>query len=89
MQSPIVIDSSVGFAIDEVILDIPDVENAKFENLGTNVEIIDNGTLQIGQKQYKLQQFHIHTPGEHPFFEEFYPMEAHFVFQASGKKPQT
>ncbi|KAJ2958389.1 hypothetical protein NQZ79_g5981 [Umbelopsis isabellina] len=83
MQSPIVIDSSIGLAKEQVTLSIPDVSNAKFENLGTNVEVVVNGTLYVGQKEYKLQQFHFHTPGEHRFFEEFYPMEVHFVLQAS------
>lgn len=86
MQSPINIDTSIGLATEKVVLNIPDVPNAKFENLGTNVEVVVNGTLHVGQKEYILEQFHFHTPSEHRIFEEFYPMEVHFVFQASGKK---
>ncbi|KAG2171431.1 hypothetical protein INT43_009092 [Umbelopsis isabellina] len=86
MQSPINIDTDIGLAMEKVVLKIPDVSSAKFENLGTNVEVVVNGTLLVGRKEYKLQQFHFHTPSEHRFFEEFYPMEVHFVLQASGKK---
>jgi carbonic anhydrase len=76
-----------GFASEAINFNIPDVKSAKFENIGTNVEVvITNGTLWVGNKEYKLEQFHFHTPGEHRFFEEFYPMELHFVLQASGKR---
>jgi carbonic anhydrase len=57
-------------------------------------DIIDNGhTIQIsvdsgstftfGDKLYYLKQFHFHTPSEHTLDGERFPMEMHFVHQAS------
>jgi carbonic anhydrase len=87
-QSPIDIGNSSGTSIasgKSIRLSIPDYPNgAKFENLGTNVEVIANGTLVDGGKTYALAQFHFHTPGEHRVNNEFYPMEMHFVFEAAG-----
>ena len=57
---------------------------ADFENLGTNVEVVLNGTLIDGNKNYSLAQFHFHTPGEHRINGKFYPMGVHFVLEAAG-----
>jgi carbonic anhydrase len=66
-------------------LSIPDYpQGAKFENLGTNVEVVVNGTLVNGAKTYALAQFHFHTPSEHRVDDEHYPMEMHMVFEAAG-----
>ena len=81
-QSPIVVDSSIPFAPSgSLILNLPPALDAEFENLGTNLEAVVNGSLTANGKVYALQQFHFHTPGEHRYFDEFYPMEVHFVFQ--------
>jgi carbonic anhydrase len=62
-QSPIVITDSTATSPGNFILfDIPDVRAAKFENLGTNVEVVVNGTISVSGKDYSVQQFHIHTP---------------------------
>ena len=57
-QSPIDIGNSSGTSIasgNSIQLSIPDYPNgAKFENLGTNVEVIANGTLVDGAKTYAL-----------------------------------
>jgi carbonic anhydrase len=87
-QSPIDIGNSSGTSVasgTSIQLSIPDYpDGAKFENLGTNVEVIANGTLVDGGKTYALAQFHFHTPGEHRVNNELYPMEMHFVFEAAG-----
>jgi carbonic anhydrase len=86
-QSPIILNSSIptvpGSSISVSIVDYP--SGAEFENLGTNVEVVVNGSLTDGSKTFKLAQFHFHSPSEHRIEREFYPMEGHFVFQASGK----
>ncbi|KAL9118468.1 MAG: hypothetical protein Q9187_004985 [Circinaria calcarea] len=85
-QSPINIDASI--ELDNgtsSTLRIPDVEEADFENLGTTVEVVVNGTLVDRGKEYALAQFHFHTPSEHRVFGEYQAMEAHFVFQAEGE----
>lgn len=62
---------------------IPDVaEGAEFENLGTTIEVVVNGTLALGGVDRKLKQFHFHTPGEHKIDGVATEMEAHFVFQS-------
>lgn len=62
-------------------------EGAEFENLGTNVEVVVNGTLVDGGKAYSLAQFHFHTTSEHRVDDEYSPMEVHFVFEAAGTLP--
>lgn len=53
----------------------------EFENLGTTIEVIVNGTTSFNGSDFRLKQFHIHTPSEHRISEEFYPLEAHFVHE--------
>ena len=68
-----------------VSLNIPSYPHgADFENLGTNVEVVVNGTLIDANKTFSLAQFHFHTPGEHRINDEYYPMEIHFVLEAAG-----
>ncbi|KAL7943736.1 carbonic anhydrase [Trichoderma barbatum] len=86
-QSPINLDhsitqvpgSSVSFKVDAYPY------GSEFENLGTTVEVPVNGTLVSDGKTFRLAQFHFHTPSEHRVDEEYYPMEAHFVFSAEDK----
>ena len=66
---------------------IPDqAHGAEFENLGTTIEVIVNGTLSCEGKERKLAQFHFHTPGEHLLDGKAAEMEAHFVFQSESDK---
>jgi carbonic anhydrase len=45
------------------ILNVPSYPSgAVFENLGTNVEVVVNGTLVDSGKTYNLAQFHFHAP---------------------------
>jgi len=66
-------------------LSIPNVKSAEFENLGSTVEVVINGTTVFEGKTYSLKQYHFHTPAEHLIDAQFYPMEVHFVNIASGK----
>jgi carbonic anhydrase len=66
-------------------LSIPNVKSAEFENLGSTVEVVINGTAIFEGKTYSLKQYHFHTPAEHLIDAQFYPMEVHFVNIASGK----
>ncbi len=71
-----------------IALNVPPYpKGAEFENLGTNVEVVVNGTLVDGNKTYSLAQFHFHTPSEHHIDDEYYAIEVHFVFEAAGKIP--
>lgn len=86
-QSPIVVKSDeIDYAsAKSVHFDVPSVSGAKFENLGSGLEVVlTNGTLTTQKGSYKLAQFHFHTPSEHRINDEYYPMEAHFVFEDAG-----
>ncbi|KAF5372324.1 hypothetical protein D9615_009249 [Tricholomella constricta] len=41
------------------------------------------GTTTYEGKEYKLEQFHFHTPSEHLIESEYFPMEVHFVHKAA------
>lgn len=87
-QSPIdIVTNSIGYASNgSVILDIPNVYGARFENLGSGLEVVmPNGSLTANGTTFPLVQFHFHTPGEHRVNEEYFPMECHFVFQTKRK----
>jgi len=90
-QSPIIIDSTVSVLSASTITNFSVVDypcGAEFENLGTNVEVVVNGTLVDGNSNttFKLAQFHFHTPAEHRINSEFYPMEMHWVFESDGEQ---
>lgn len=62
----------------------------------TNLTILNNGhtvqvnydkgsTLTVDGKAYSLVQFHFHTPSEHKFAGQSFPLEVHFVHQAEDK----
>jgi carbonic anhydrase len=87
-QSPIVINSTIstvnGSTLNWMVQDYP--TGAKLENLGTNVEVVVNGSLVDlnSGTSYTLAQFHFHTPAEHRVNDEFFPMEMHWVFESDG-----
>ncbi|PGH05498.1 hypothetical protein AJ79_06805 [Helicocarpus griseus UAMH5409] len=82
MQSPINIDETIlqkpaGF----LSMNLP-VQDVKFENLGSTVEVVLKGTTTIGGREFALQQFHFHTPSEHTINGEQFPAEIHMVHAA-------
>ncbi|CAK7218411.1 hypothetical protein SBRCBS47491_003500 [Sporothrix bragantina] len=85
-QSPIdIVTQSIEYAsASSLNFSVPAVPSAKFENLGTNVEVVINGSLVTSNLTYQLAQFHFHTPSEHRINEEYFPMEAHFVYETSA-----
>ena len=77
------IDSSVSLATEKPILDIPQ-QAVEFENLNTTIEVVVNGTTTFGGSQFRLAQFHMHTPSEHRINREYFPLEVHMVHQGIG-----
>ncbi|MCI4625148.1 MAG: carbonic anhydrase family protein [Candidatus Magnetoovum sp. WYHC-5] len=83
-------------------IDIPKVEAATetaiaFSYAQTPLKIINNGhtiqvnyspnsTITINGKEYKLMQFHFHSPSEHTLMGESFPMEAHIVHATKDKE---
>jgi hypothetical protein len=68
-------------------LHISPQKDVEFENLGTNVEVVCNGTLEAVNTIWKLAQFHFHAPSEHRVDYGHYEAEMHFVFAAAGTSP--
>lgn len=83
VQSPIVIDSNVPFAAEAPQITIDSVAEAEFENLGTTLETIVNGTTVFAGATFELKQFHMHTPSEHRINSEYFPLEVHMVHEAA------
>ncbi|PWY75301.1 carbonic anhydrase [Aspergillus sclerotioniger CBS 115572] len=86
-QSPIDISTTaINYTSRSAIkLDLPTADGAKFENLGSGLEVVlTNGSLTANGKVYPLAQFHFHTPSELRINEEYFPMEAHFLFETSA-----
>ncbi len=73
-------DATIGAAADRPVVDIPD-QSVVFENLGTTIEVVVNGTTTFNGADFRLVQFHMHTPSEHHINDEFYPLEVHMVHQ--------
>ncbi|OTB07415.1 hypothetical protein M426DRAFT_318103 [Hypoxylon sp. CI-4A] len=74
----------------DIELTIPDVpEGATFENLGSTVEVVmegTGGTFILEEKNYTLQQFHFHHPSEHVDNGVSLPMEMHMVFSTEAEE---
>ncbi|KAF7338965.1 Carbonic anhydrase [Mycena venus] len=85
VQSPIVIDESVPKAKSAPKVEISNVEEAEFENLGTTLEVVVKGKTTFEGTEFELQQFHLHTPSEHRINDEYFPLEMHMVHQAADE----
>lgn len=76
------LDDTVALATEAPVIDFPSVEAAEFENLGSTLETIVNGTTTVGGKAFNLAQYHLHTPSEHRINEEYFPLEMHMVHES-------
>lgn len=90
-QSPIdIITEEIGFAAPGSIhINIPNSNASTFENIGSGLEVLAQGSCAMNEKVYPLKQFHFHTPSEHRVNGEHFPMEAHFVFQTGSMYPHS
>jgi carbonic anhydrase len=77
-------DATIGAAADRPVVDIPD-QAVEFENLGTTIEVVVNGTTSFNGTDFRLVQFHMHTPSEHHINDEYFPLEVHMVHQGVRK----
>ncbi|KAJ7623026.1 alpha carbonic anhydrase [Mycena polygramma] len=85
VQSPIVIDDSIPKAKSAPKVEIANVEETEFENLGTTLEVVVTGKTTFEGKEFELKQFHLHTPSEHRINDEYFPLEMHMVHQAADE----
>lgn len=85
-QSPIDINTEeISFAAPGTIhINIPNSNASTFENIGSGLEVLAQGSCALSDRVYPLKQFHFHTPSEHRVNGEYFPMEAHFVFQTGS-----
>jgi len=79
------LDDSVSFASEAPEVSIANVEEAEFENLGSTIEVVVNGTTKVAGTEFALKQFHLHTPSEHRINDEYFPLEMHMVHEAEGE----
>lgn len=64
------------------------VQNVEFKNLGSTIEVLlGTPKLNFEGVDYTLLQFHFHTPSEHHYQKEHYPLEAHFVHERTNALP--
>ncbi|RMZ72091.1 carbonic anhydrase [Pyrenophora seminiperda CCB06] len=82
------LDASIKLATSRPILSIPEVASMDFLNLGTTIEVVVNGTTSFAGTDYRLVQFHMHTPSEHHISDEYYPLEIHMVHQGVADSSQ-
>lgn len=80
-------DAGVTVAPEKPIMNIPEVDEVEFENLGTTIEVLANGTTSFAGSDFRLVQFHMHTPSEHHLNGEYHPLEIHMVHQGVGTSP--
>ncbi|KZP05852.1 hypothetical protein FIBSPDRAFT_1053870 [Athelia psychrophila] len=64
-------------------LNIPSANNVVLVSLGTNLEVILNGTLKATNSTWQLLQFHFHTPFEHHVDLAHHEAERYTIFTAS------
>lgn len=57
-------------------------------NNGHSIEVnyADGDTLQIGDQQFQLVQYHFHSPSEHTVSGKHFPMEMHLVHKSAEGK---
>lgn len=82
-QSPINIET--GITRGNASLGYPYTGEFEIENNGHTIELTpknsSNFNAKLGGEDYKLLQFHFHTPSEHRLNKEHFPLEVHFVHQ--------
>jgi carbonic anhydrase len=78
----------VSLATSKPKLSISEVDEVEFENLGTTIEVLANGTTSIAGSDFQLVQFHMHTPSEHHIDGEYHPLEVHMVHQGVEDETQ-
>lgn len=82
-QSPIDISNPLSAPLPPLNLYL-NVGVSSIVNNGHTIEVtpLPGGRLFIDQKEFKLVQFHFHTPSEHTIGHLYYPMELHLVFKS-------
>lgn len=84
-QSPIDIDPSatIDTALEPVALDYTMMVADRITNNGHTIQVDmrSGGLMKLDGEEFKLKQFHFHTPSENTVKGKNFPLEAHFVHQ--------
>ena len=89
-QSPVNLDATIPLASNPIIK-IPVLYNARMVNSGHGIYVYPPENLAIpptvyNGQEYLFKQFHLHTPSEHRFDDEYYVLELHMVHQNISKR---
>ena len=84
-QSPINLVADLDVELPEIDFDYHNAGMLQEENTGHSImETVRPGNfVRILGGEFELKQFHFHSPSEHTVDGAYYPMEVHFVHQAS------
>ena len=93
-QSPIDLADAAAATLPAAEIHTPTGQEVEILNQAGVIGALDNGhtiqinsktgeTMTVGDETYSLVQFHFHAPSEHTVDGEHFPMEMHFVHQAT------
>jgi len=87
-QSPINIAKTVDGKLPGIPYNYNILVADKIKNNGhtIQVDIRSGGEIEVDGKQYKLKQFHFHTPSENTIKDKQFPLEVHFVHASEDGK---
>ena len=85
-QSPIDLVADVPADLPELVFEYNNLGDLIEENTGHSIqEVVKAGNyLVVMGKRYELKQFHFHSPSEHTFNGQRFPMEVHLVHQSTA-----
>jgi carbonic anhydrase len=67
------------------MLNYPTQPNGQATNLGATIQTDASGTMTYEGVEYRLLQWHFHTPSEHRLRNLHHPFEVHFVHERVGE----
>lgn len=79
-QSPIALDHDNRIKIHKKIHIKGVNRGAEFNSETKNFEVKDDVIISVGNKHYRLEEYHFHVRSEHKVNGNFYPAEIHYVF---------
>jgi carbonic anhydrase len=87
MQTPINVIPTKDIDLPELNIDYKTGSKSIIDNgHSVQVNIKDGSVLKIDGQNYKLKQFHFHTPSENNINSKSFPLEAHFVHATDDGK---
>ena len=87
-QSPVNIEKTIDGKLPAIPYDYNILVAEQIKNTGHSiqVDIRSGGTIEVDGKEFKLKQFHFHTPSENTIKDKSFPLEVHFVHASDDGK---